>query len=208
MAFNRIIALIRYLCAHEKQQFWPPCILFFVGIFLISLVHAEYPLPPQGIIAFFALWGFIQTLSVMQSIEEDFTGGTFSFLISEGFSIHGYACARILTTALLFSIPLLFSQAVGLFLMHTNLAAMWGLCLNHMQCVLGLFGIQITLCMTSTFENKMTSLLIFIPFWIPSFLYLVGQQVDQMPILPLFGIALLSTGLTLLLNQNAFRWRE
>ncbi|MES2608064.1 MAG: hypothetical protein V4544_04985 [Pseudomonadota bacterium] len=207
MTTNRIIPLARYLCAHEKQQFWPPCVLFFVGIFLISLVHAECPLPPQGVIAFFALWGFIQTLSVMQSLEEDFTDGTFSYLISEGFSIHGYASARLITTLLTFSAPLLLSQAVGLALMNIDVSALWGLCLNHIQCVLGLLGVQLTLCMTSSIEKKMTNLLIFIPFWIPSFLYLVGQPVDLVPLSPLTGLALLSSGLTILLIQNAFCWR-
>ena len=207
MITNHIIALARYLCAHEKQQFWPPCVLFFVGIFLISLVHTGCPLPPQGVIAFFALWGFIQTLSVMQSLEEDFTDGTFAYLVSEGFSIHGYASARLLTTLLTFSAPLLLSQAVGLALMNIDVSALWGLCLNHVQCVLGLLGVQLTLCMTSSIEKKMTNLLIFIPFWIPSFLYLVGQPVDLMPLSPLTGLALLSSGLTILLIQNAFRWR-
>lgn len=207
MTASRIIALTRYLCAHEKQQFWPPCVLFFVGIFLISLVHAECPLPPQGVMAFFALWSFIQALILMHSLEEDFTDGTFAYLVSEGFSIHGYASARVLVTLITFSVPLLFSQAMGLALMHIDMSALWGLCLNHMQCVLGLLGIQLTLCMTSNFEKKMTSLLIFIPFWIPSFLYLVGQPVDLMPLLPLIGLTLLSSGLTLLLIQNAFRWR-
>ncbi|MES2252166.1 MAG: hypothetical protein V4482_00575 [Pseudomonadota bacterium] len=207
MTTNRIIALARYLYAHEKQQFWPPCVLFFVGIFLISLVHAECPLPPQGILAFFALWGFIQTLIVMHSLEEDFTDGSFSFLMSEGFTIHGYTIARLLTILITFSIPLLVSQTIGLLLMHIDMAAMWGLCLNHMQCVLGLIGVQLTLCLTSGIEKKMTALLIFIPFWIPSFLYLVGQPIALMPLSPLFGLALLSSGLTLLLIQNAFRWR-
>jgi len=204
---NRIFALARYFYAHEKQQFWPPCVLFFVGIFLISLVHTEYPLPPQGVLAFFALWGFIQTLMVIQSLEEDFTDGTFSFLISEGFTVHGYAIARLLTILITFSTPLLASQTIGLLLMHIDMSAMWGLCLNHLQCVLGLIGVHVTLCLTSGIEKKMTALLIFIPFWIPSFLYLVGQPAPLMPLSPLFGLALLASGLTLLLIQNAFRWR-
>lgn len=207
MNSNRIIALARYLCAHEKQQFWPPCVLFFVGIFLISLVHADCPLPPQGVIAFFALWGFIQTLTLTHSLEEDFTDGTFAYLVSEGFSIHGYAIARLLVTLITFSAPLLLSQSAGLAFMQINMSAMWGLCLNHVQCILGLLGVQLTLCMTSNFEKKMTNLLVFIPLWIPSFLYLVGQPVNLMPLPPLIGLALLSSGITLFLIQNAFRWR-
>lgn len=207
MNSNRIIALARYLCAHEKQQFWPPCVLFFVGIFLISLVHAQCPLPPQGVMAFFALWSFIQTLILMHSLEEDFTDGTFAYLVSESFSIQGYASARLLVTLFTFSVPLLFSQAIGLALMQINMSAMWGLCLNHVQCISGLFGVQLTLCMTSNFEKKMTNLLIFIPLWIPSFLYLVGQPTNLMPLTPLIGLALLSGGITVFLIQNAFRWR-
>ena len=205
---KRIFAFARYVCAHEKQHLWPPCVLFFVGIFLICLVHADYPLPPQGILAFFALWGFIQTLIVMQSLEEDFTDGTFAFLVSEGCSVQGYALARLLSTLLCFSVPLLLSQAVGLLLMHVDMTAMFGLFLTHMQCVLGLLGVQITLCLTSTFEKKMTTLFLFIPFWIPSFLYLVGQPVGEMSFAPLLGLNLLSGGVALLLIQNAFHWRS
>lgn len=207
MIDNRIIALARYLFAHEKQQFWPPCVLFFTGIFLISLVHAEYPLPSQGILAFFAIWSFIQTLSLMQSLEEDFNDGTFAYLISEGFSIHAYALSRLLVTVATFSFPILSCQAVGLALMNIDMSALLGLGFNHFHCVSGLLGVQLTLCMTTNFENKMTHLFIFIPFWIPSFLYLVGQPVDKIPLSPLIGLALLSAGLTLLLIQNAFRWR-
>lgn len=208
MIDNRITSLARYLFAHEKQQFWPPCVLFFSGIFLISLVHAEYPLPSQGILGFFAIWSFIQTLSLMQSLEEDFNDGTFAYLISEQFSIHAYALARLLVTLATFSAPILLCQAVGLAFMNINISAIWGLFFNHLHCVLGLLGIQLTLCMTSNVEQKMTHLFVFIPFWVPSFLYLVGQPIDKMPLTPLIGLALLSAGLTLLLIENAFRWRE
>ena len=207
MQTNRIIALTRYFFANEKRQFWPPFILYTIGVFLIGLLHAECSLPHTGIIAFFALWGFIQTVSLTQSIEQDFTDGTFAHLMSEGYSVHGFALARLLATFIHFSVPLLISQILGLLIMGISLSALLGLVINHIHYVVGLLGVQLTLCLASSFEKKLTNLMIFIPFWIPSFLYLVGNHVDQPSILSLLGLALLSIGMTVLLIHNAFKWR-
>jgi hypothetical protein len=182
--------------------------LFFLGIFLLCLIHAECPLPAQGIVAFFALWGFMQSVSFMQSLDDDFLDGTFAYLISEEFSIYGYAFARILTTLLCFSLPLMVGWLIGLLIMQININAIWGLVLNHVQLLFGLVGLQLMFCMTSRLEKKVTNLLIFIPFWIPSFLYLVAGVDGDAMLLPHFGLVLLSGGLTMLLIRHAYHWRN
>ncbi|MDP3371418.1 MAG: hypothetical protein Q8S21_00780 [Candidatus Paracaedibacteraceae bacterium] len=175
---------------------------------MLCLVHVEWPLPTSGIVAFFALWGLIQSVTFMQSLDDDFLDGTFSYLISERFSIYEYAIARFLTTLICFSLPLIVGWVIGILIMGIDMNILFGLVLNHLQLLLGLTGLQLTFCLTSCLEKKMTNLLIFIPFWIPGFLYLVSSSEEDSMWLSLFGLMILSCGLTILLIQHAYRWRD
>lgn len=207
-SFRYIYILTFYFLNHDKRSFLPPCVLSFFGIFLLCLVHAEYALPMQGIISFFALWGFVLSISFMYSLEEDFNDDTFGYLLSEGFSVHSYAFARFLTVLIFYLFPLLVSELLGLLVMQISLTFIWGLLLNHLQLLVGIIGLQLTLCMTSSMEKRMTNLLVFIPFWVPGFLYLVGSSAENMMLLPQAGMVLTSIGLNFLLIQNAYRWRN
>jgi hypothetical protein len=208
MNIDHLIALARYLISHEKKYFWPPFVLFMLGIVLLSLVHAQHKLPTEGIIAFFSLWGFMQILSVTQSFEEDFQDGTFAYLITEQFSVFSYLAARLVAVIVYFSVPLLMCQFIGLMMMEMDVSLILGLILNHIQLLCGIAGIQLMLCMTARIEKKMTNLLLFIPFWVPSFLYLVGSVNDRSALVPQIGLIFISIGMTLLMVQQAYKWRE
>ena len=204
---TRFCALTFYLFGHERQHCWLTLFLFAFGILLLNLVHAQYALVKQGIVTFCALWSFIQLSTLTHSINDDFRDGTFDWLISEGYSIYGYALARGLVFCLLVSLPILLIQAIGFYGMQLDTALLFGLLLNHLHGAVSLLGIQIILCLTAESPAKITGLFVSIPFWIPSFLYVVGMVDDSTALFPLAGLFCFQLGVSLILMHNAFCWR-
>ncbi len=212
MTLRHIWALFLYLASHEKHQCGLVFFLFAIGVFLIAIIHAQHPLPAQGIIAFFALWGFIQLPALANSITDDFRDGTFDYLVSEGYRIQGYALARLLVFCMLFSVPILLIQMIGCYAMSISCMLLC-LLINHLHGLVSVIGVQIMLCLTTQPATKITSLFLCVPFWVPSFLYVIGAidglVVDSSTVsLPLIGLFCFQCGVTVVLIQNAFHWRS
>lgn len=204
---TRFYALTLYLLRHERQHCWLAVFLFAFGILLLNFVHAQYALIKQGIIAFCALWSFIQLSTLTHSLNDDFRDGTFDWLISEGYDIYGYALARGFVFFVLVSLPILVIQAIGFYIMQMDAFLLLGLLFNHLHGAVSLLGIQIVLCLTAESSAKITGLFINIPFWIPSFLYTVGMVDDSKALFPLAGLFCFQLGVSLILMHNAFCWR-
>ncbi len=207
MIIRRIWALFLYLASHEKHQCGLVFFLFAMGVFLIAIVHAQHPLPAQGIMAFFTLWSFIQLPALANSITDDFRDGTFDYVVSEGYRIQGYAAARLLVFCALFSTPILVTQMIGCY--ATSVGCLFThLLINHLHALVSVVGVQIMLCLTAQSVTKITSLFLCVPFWVPSFLYVIGSVDDKAISLPLIGLLCFQCGVTVVLIQHAFHWRS
>lgn len=197
---------VSYFMSNDLNLLFTPALLVFIwGSFILILNHTVH-LSHEIVMSFLALFGLITLFNVTYTMMEDAWDGSIDYFITLYGSIYPYLFARMSSLFILLCMPLLCFSGCVMYVLDMPILLFVALSLYSIQMFLSVVTAQL---ITSHCENRqapMNTMLLILPSWIPSFLYVVGIVSEPQSWSMLVSFCVMQLGTLLVVSFFVRQW--
>lgn len=206
LSFWNLKKHILYFLSNDMMFFFTPMLLVILWSSFLLMLNHSFALTTDVWIVFLAFFGLIALFNVMYLVKDDDQDGTIDYFASTYNSLSVYLISRITAMIVVFYVPLFVLYVVIFVILDFSYLLFYALVFYSIQMLLSMVTAQLIASVGDKRCFGMNELLLVIPSWIPSFLYLIGLVSSPEDYFIMLALCLCQLGVLLIVSFFVRKW--